>query len=323
LNQDGQVNVLDLNFALQAAVGRVPLDDCVLQAGDMNGDGELDSADIVMLSRYIIGLALNPPQAGSRLAQRFAKGAPALAPAISLAHVEAAPGGGVVAVPMRIADGEGATGFDLVIGYPGAPGQLEFERLELGNITSDFTPVANSETPGLLRVALSRETELREENGAGVVITLFFNVPMGLAHGTTLPITLNGVKLKGQFGGSFDWYSVINLENGAVSVSTLDCTVGPVHTADQDSSSTIGLNELLRLIQFFNSGRFGCQAGSEDGFAPGVLDQGCCPHDSDYEGGPSWSITLGELLRLIQFFNSGGYRHCPANGTEDGYCPGL
>jgi hypothetical protein len=29
------------------------------------------------------------------------------------------------------------------------------------------------------------------------------------------------------------------------------------------------------------------------------------------------------LLRLIQFFNSGGYHHCPANGTEDGYCPGL
>jgi hypothetical protein len=32
---------------------------------------------------------------------------------------------------------------------------------------------------------------------------------------------------------------------------------------------------------------------------------------------------LTELLRLIQFFNSGGYSHCPASATEDGYCPGL
>lgn len=33
-------------------------------------------------------------------------------------------------------------------------------------------------------------------------------------------------------------------------------------------------------------------------------------------------IKLTELLRLIQFFNSGGYRHCPDLGTEDGFCPG-
>jgi len=29
------------------------------------------------------------------------------------------------------------------------------------------------------------------------------------------------------------------------------------------------------------------------------------------------------LLRLIQFFNSGGYHACPAENTEDGFCPGV
>jgi hypothetical protein len=49
----------------------------------------------------------------------------------------------------------------------------------------------------------------------------------------------------------------------------------------------------------------------------------CCPHDSDYNpDGPSWTIDLTELLRLIQFFNSGGYTYCPGMGTEDGFCPG-
>jgi hypothetical protein len=28
-------------------------------------------------------------------------------------------------------------------------------------------------------------------------------------------------------------------------------------------------------------------------------------------------------LRLIQFFNFGGYRHCPSQSTEDAFCPGM
>ena len=28
-----------------------------------------------------------------------------------------------------------------------------------------------------------------------------------------------------------------------------------------------------------------------------------------------------DLLRLIQFFNTGGYTYCPESGTEDGFCP--
>jgi hypothetical protein len=81
---------------------------------------------------------------------------------------------------------------------------------------------------------------------------------------------------------------------------------------------------LLRIIQFFNLGSFGCEAGTEDGFAPNDPDQNCCPHDSDYDpDGPNWTINLTELLRLIQFFNSGSYHHCPAMSTEDGFCPGL
>jgi hypothetical protein len=52
-------------------------------------------------------------------------------------------------------------------------------------------------------------------------------------------------------------------------------------------------------------------------------DQTCGAHASDYHpDGPNWKINLTELLRFIQFFNSGGYYACPGEGTEDGYCPG-
>lgn len=96
------------------------------------------------------------------------------------------------------------------------------------------------------------------------------------------------------------------------------------HTADQNGDNVIQLGELLRVIQFFNSGGFHCAipaSSTEDGYAPGpnLAQQACAPHASDYNP-QNWEINLSELLRLIQFFNSGGYFTC-AEG-EDGYCPG-
>jgi len=89
----------------------------------------------------------------------------------------------------------------------------------------------------------------------------------------------------------------------------------------------IELTELLRVIQFFNSGGFHCAddpLSTEDGYVPGPgANITCCPHNSDYApAGPDWKIALTELLRVIQFFNSGGYHYCPLEGTEDDFCPG-
>lgn len=60
----------------------------------------------------------------------------------------------------------------------------------------------------------------------------------------------------------------------------------------------------------------------EDGYNPGPENRTSCRHhDSDYNPA-DWDINLSELLRLIQFFNSGGYYPCPGEGTEDGFCVG-
>jgi Leucine-rich repeat (LRR) protein len=101
--------------------------------------------------------------------------------------------------------------------------------------------------------------------------------------------------------------------------------LGP-HSADQDANNMINLTELLRVIQFFNIRGFHCAIppdSTEDGYVPGAGgDQSCAPHSSDYAP-QNWQISLTELLRLIQFFNIGGYHACPEQMTEDGYCPGL
>lgn len=102
---------------------------------------------------------------------------------------------------------------------------------------------------------------------------------------------------------------------------------GSFHSADQNQNNQISLSELLRVIQFFNSAGYRCAASpgdTEDGYIPGAgANHSCTPHDSDYNP-QNWVISLSELLRLVQFFNSGAYHACPGMEppTEDGFCPG-
>lgn len=91
------------------------------------------------------------------------------------------------------------------------------------------------------------------------------------------------------------------------------------YSADVDSNQKINLSEVLRPIQFYNTGGYFCLAGTEDGFAPGLSgDQSCALYDCD-TATPYWDLSLSELLRVIQFYNSAGFEPC--QGTEDGFCP--
>lgn len=94
-----------------------------------------------------------------------------------------------------------------------------------------------------------------------------------------------------------------------------------VHAADQNEDGVIELNELLRVIQFYNASLYGCQNETEDGYAPGVSNTSCPPHDSDYLS-QDWMIELSELLRLVQFFNLQHYFYCPSAlpASEDQFC---
>ncbi len=96
------------------------------------------------------------------------------------------------------------------------------------------------------------------------------------------------------------------------------------HSLDYSPANyTISVSEILRVIQFYNLGGYHCAVGTEDGYEPGLseaLDPCCVPHDSDYNP-KDWKISVSEILRVIQFYNLGGYHL--AEGTEDGYAPGL
>lgn len=94
-----------------------------------------------------------------------------------------------------------------------------------------------------------------------------------------------------------------------------------LHDADTQPDFVISLSELLRFIQFFNTGAYHTAEGieTEDGYMPGEnLAPGATPHTGDYLE-PYWQISLHEVLRLIQLFNSGHYYPC-ASAEEDGFC---
>jgi len=94
------------------------------------------------------------------------------------------------------------------------------------------------------------------------------------------------------------------------------------HTADQNGDGSISLSELLRVIQFYAIGAFHCAADTEDGYAPGAnpAAQACTRHSADYAP-QDWSISLQELLRVVQLYNAGHYT--PSEAGEDGFCPGV
>lgn len=93
------------------------------------------------------------------------------------------------------------------------------------------------------------------------------------------------------------------------------------HGADINGDWVIAVSELLRVVQFFNTDVFHCQSGTEDGYAVGTGAQDCRFHDSDFMFPRNWSISISELLRLIQLYNSKFY-HVSLD-SEDGFAPGL
>ena len=98
------------------------------------------------------------------------------------------------------------------------------------------------------------------------------------------------------------------------------------HDGDIDKDFVFSLTELLRVIQLYNVDGYHCDEGSEDGFAPGTVVEleNCQPHSADYN--PSdveWVISLSEVLRVIQFFNSENRAYFECIAGEDGFCAGV
>lgn len=136
----------------------------------------------------------------------------------------------------------------------------------------------------------------------------------GAAEGVVEGVTEGASE--GQAEGSVEGASE-GAEEGEGEEGEID--LGEPHSADLNRDHRINLAELLRIIQFYNAGRFGCDSSTEDGYAPGSTQVRCPSHSGDYNPF-DWRINLSELLRVIQLFHSPRYRNCGFDGSEDQFC---
>lgn len=94
---------------------------------------------------------------------------------------------------------------------------------------------------------------------------------------------------------------------------------GPYHSADSSQDGKISGAELNRIVTLYRAGGYHCDATTTDGYAPGIGDQTCYPHNSDYKGTPDWKIAAMELSRIVTLYRAGGY--LPNPDTEDQFMP--
>ena len=149
---------------------------------------------------------------------------------------------------------------------------------------------------------------------------------MGIDFNNDLQLSMEESGLGGMSPSTFAQLDINS--DGSLTPAELFQAAGPDaprHSADTNLDGAFSLAELLRSIQMYNAGGYSCapQADSEDGYLPQPFegkgaDPGCPAHASDYAPADG-VISLSELLRAIQLFNTGPYLRC-VEGGEDGFC---
>lgn len=159
-------------------------------------------------------------------------------------------------------------------------------------------------------------TAIVREPGFGIIVSAntngVYNLGALAAGGYNLRVEVPGYETQEQ--------SVLVADGNFKNVDFPMVPIVPRHSLDySDPANDLSLAELLRAIQFYNIGEFGCDPTTEDNYSPGLGSHGCARHSADYAPF-DWRLNLSEILRLIQLYNApNGFEPC--EGGEDGFCP--
>ena len=95
------------------------------------------------------------------------------------------------------------------------------------------------------------------------------------------------------------------------------------HSADTNFDNLFSLRELMRFFELHDATTdhsYHVAPGSEDGYATGTGSKDGKPHTGDFEGAPDWSISVGEVVRVIDLFvSTPEHRYRFAYDTDDGF----
>jgi hypothetical protein len=223
LDNDGRPRSSDVILALKMAVDLLTPDPCQQIAAELNGDGFIDSADALIIQRLAIGKPINPPQTGAAK-WTLNDGIPTWPPketeakTVEIASDVAAPGE-TVTVPLTISDSTGLSGFDVELSFPSDERVLSLQSVAAGALTAGFKQEVN-QGDGYVRVSMSSTEALEDAGGVGGdLVALTFAVTGNALIGTSLPVRVSAVELKGEYGDSLDWSFTIDKTDGVITVN--------------------------------------------------------------------------------------------------------
>ncbi|MCX7045425.1 MAG: hypothetical protein NTX50_08090 [Candidatus Sumerlaeota bacterium] len=163
---DGKVNPADLVWLREIILGHViPMEE-QKEAGDLNGDKLLDSADTVLLWHLILYGNCNPTPA---MAARKALGLGAAAHNLSW-DLQTNLGPTRLAVPLMLDEREGIAGMDVVVNFD--PSRLQLVSIERGP-DCDFDILTNNVVNGQARLLFDVRNDVTAGGGARMATLVF------------------------------------------------------------------------------------------------------------------------------------------------------
>jgi hypothetical protein len=100
-------------------------------------------------------------------------------------------------------------------------------------------------------------------------------------------------------------------------------TVKVYHSADTNFDNRFSLRELMRFLELHQGSaahEYHVNPGTEDGYGVGPGPRIGQPHTGDYEGAPDWTISMPEVVRMIDLFvSTPEHRYAFSYHTMDGF----
>lgn len=190
VNGDGNVNSGDAILVLRISVGLLIPTPSQQWAGDVNEDGVINSGDAILILRKAVGL---PSFKRIPLAKALA------GISVSISDTTGYPGEkGVVWI--SVSDATGIAGGDLTLTYD--PNILTAGEVKGTSLAAGLLVVSNASTPGEVRISLAGATGL--SGGSGSLLEVTFDVHDDAEAGRASPLRLTEVTLRDETGNPLD-----------------------------------------------------------------------------------------------------------------------
>ncbi len=231
LNGDGIVDSADIILTLQIAVGNVDPTETEKNAGDVSGDGYIRSNDAAPILRIWKDKPLAPTETKRKVLSR-----------ISSVNVSV-PGSTLISagesawIPIEINNATDVMGADIILNYDSSLVTATDCRTTL--MTGNFTIKINKVQAGQIKIALSAMDGEGLPEISGTLAEVQFTAKSDTSG--ISPLTLTSVRLNDSYGRDF----VTSALQINITTSNGNLTVGDLNTGDIDRSGTIDLQDAI------------------------------------------------------------------------------